>query len=97
MDHDAIYLGMHVLYVPTHAHGALQPRDVERGVVTAKNEEYVFVRFGGDTHSKACVAGQLHTCTVFTSTIAPDTSSTPGVRQAWYCVLCGKPMGTVQP
>ena len=32
---------------------------VERGVVTAMNETYVFVRFWGDLHSKACNAKDL--------------------------------------
>jgi len=59
MEHEAIYEGMHVLYVPTHAHGDLTHTDVERGVVTSKNEHYVFVRFGGDTHSKGCKAHDL--------------------------------------
>lgn len=59
MDHDAIYDGMHVLYVPTHAQSDLNHKDVEQGIVTSKNDTYVFVRFGGDTHSKGCHAHDL--------------------------------------
>lgn len=39
--------GMQVVYHPMHA---LMP---EQGVVTSKNDTYVFVRFGSDIHSKA--------------------------------------------
>lgn len=59
MSHGDIYIGMKVLYVPSHAKGDLTHKDVEKGVVTSKNEQYIFVRFGGDTHGKACSANNL--------------------------------------
>ncbi len=41
-----------VKYVP-YCCGSL--RDLwEYGVVTSRNDKYVFVRFKGDSHSKAC-------------------------------------------
>lgn len=43
-----------VTYVPTHANGNINHEDCERGRVTSQNAHYVFVRFGTDTHSKAC-------------------------------------------
>ena len=49
-----IYIGMKVLYVPDHAQGNLQHKDIEPGIVTKKNTDYVFVQFGGDVQSKAC-------------------------------------------
>ena len=42
------------------AHGNLRHPSVEKGVVTSVNDQYVFVRFGGDTHSKACHSGDLY-------------------------------------
>ena len=46
--------GMYALYVPRKARGDLRHPCVEKGLVTSVNETYVFVRFGGDAHSKAC-------------------------------------------
>jgi hypothetical protein len=43
-----------VLYIPFHARGDRGHADVERGVVTSRNESVVFVRFGGDLNSKGC-------------------------------------------
>lgn len=37
--------GMHVIYVPGHAHGDIEHPDVEHDVVTSKNDRFVFVRF----------------------------------------------------
>ena len=54
MEIQDIYVDMKVWYVPDHAQGNIRHTDVERGIVTSKNTENVFVRFGGDTHSKAC-------------------------------------------
>jgi hypothetical protein len=48
-----IRVGMRVLYVPGHAHGQRYHPDCEQGIVTSKNEVYVFVRYGGKNHSEA--------------------------------------------
>ena len=53
-------IGEYVLYVPDHAEGALTHKDVEPGIVTGKNRTYIFVRFGGDASSKACLPRQLY-------------------------------------
>ena len=59
MEHARIEIDQYVLYVPTHAQNNLQHEAVEKGIVMGKNAEYVFVRFGGDWHSKACRAQDL--------------------------------------
>jgi hypothetical protein len=46
--------GRRVLYVPNHAHGDQGHPDVEAGTITSINPVFVFVRFGAETHSKAC-------------------------------------------
>ena len=38
-------VGMHVVYVPNHANGDQQHPDCEHGVVTSKNDTFVFVKF----------------------------------------------------
>jgi hypothetical protein len=48
-----------VLYVPYHANGNKKHKDVERGIVTGSNEEYVFVRFENDNISKAVIRERL--------------------------------------
>lgn len=45
--------GSRVVYTPTK----------EDGVVTSINDKYVFVRYGGDTHSKATSPGDLELMT----------------------------------
>jgi hypothetical protein len=37
--------GMHVRYVPNHAHGDIRHPDCENGVVTGVNEHVVFVKY----------------------------------------------------
>lgn len=37
--------GLHVRYVPMHAHGKLSHPDVEDGIVSSKNERFAFVKF----------------------------------------------------
>lgn len=51
--------GMSALYMPREAHGDLSHPSVEQGVVTSVNDQYVFVRFKGDTESKACYPRDL--------------------------------------
>ena len=51
--------GMRAVYVPRHANGNLQHPDVEQGIVTSVNNQWVFVRFGGDATPKACDARDL--------------------------------------
>lgn len=36
---------MRVAYVPTHANGDLNHKDVERGSVSSTNDKYAFVKF----------------------------------------------------
>ena len=48
---DEITEGMRVLYIPRHAQGQRTHPDCVRGVVTAKDETSVFVRYGTDRHS----------------------------------------------
>lgn len=49
---EAFEEGMTVKYVPYHAHGDTAHADCEIGVVTSVSDKYVFVRYGGDHHSK---------------------------------------------
>ena len=52
---EQIDVGMHVVYVPKHAQGNLQHCDCEHGVVTSKNDTYVFVKFKPwHAHGQAC-------------------------------------------
>jgi hypothetical protein len=59
--------GQRVAYVPTHAHGNLQHKDVEVGTVSSKNARFVFVKcdkqllkFGWDgTTSQSCDPADL--------------------------------------
>lgn len=55
----AFPVGFAVLYVPYHAHGDTSHKDCELGEVTSRNEQYVFVRFTGDTTPQACKPDQL--------------------------------------
>jgi hypothetical protein len=52
-------VGRTVLYIPMHAYGDRNHPDVERGVVTSRNDRTVFVRFGSDNHSKGCYPDDL--------------------------------------
>lgn len=36
---------MRVAYVPTHANGDMNHKDVERGAVSSTNDKYAFVKF----------------------------------------------------
>lgn len=48
-------VGMHVIYVPHHANGNANHPDCEHGVVTSKNDAYVFVKFKPwHEHGQAC-------------------------------------------
>ena len=51
--------GQGVTYVPYHAHGDINHKDCEKGVVTSTNHKYVFVRFGNQISSQACLPDQL--------------------------------------
>lgn len=46
------HIGDGVVYSPTQGHA-------EDGVITSVNQRFVFVRYGGDQHSKATAAEQL--------------------------------------
>lgn len=59
MKYTDISTGMIVYYVPTHADNNLLHPDTEKGIVTSKNDQFIFVRFGSDSNSKACKAEQL--------------------------------------
>jgi hypothetical protein len=43
-------IGMKVIYTP---HKGCKPEQLEEGVVTSKNDKFVFVRYGADYCSKA--------------------------------------------
>jgi hypothetical protein len=47
--------GKRVMYIPLHAHGNNNHKDVESGVVVRHNYEYVFVKFDGDRHPKSVI------------------------------------------
>lgn len=47
-------IGRPVTYTPHDG-----PDRAEQGVITAVTERYVFVRYGGDQHSKATAADRL--------------------------------------
>jgi hypothetical protein len=54
--------GQRVVYIPAHVEeGDLTHRDVEHGEVTAVglSSGIVFVRFDGESYSKACSPGDL--------------------------------------
>ena len=46
--------GMHVLYVPRHANGDTKHKDCQQGIVSSKNDTYVFVWFTDKTRPQAC-------------------------------------------
>lgn len=51
--------GMRVRYVPYHAHGDLAHKDCEDGIVSSKNNTYIFVRFKLGAVGQACKQDQL--------------------------------------
>ena len=52
--------GDRVRYVPYHAYGDQAHQDCEDGIVTSKNDKFVFVRFSLFTEtSQACNPDQL--------------------------------------
>ena len=51
--------GQRVTYVPWHAKEVEDHPDRERGIVTNIGEHFIFVRFGNDKHSKACLTIDL--------------------------------------
>lgn len=53
--------GMRVAYVPLHAHGDINHKDVECGTVTSvrKAGNTVFVRFGNQHQAKGCYPEDL--------------------------------------
>lgn len=52
-----------VKYVPAHANQNINHCDVEDGIVTSKNDTYVFVKFVGQSNSKACSPNNLYIIT----------------------------------
>jgi len=42
------FIGDRAAYIPYHANGDINHPDVEYGIVTGMNKEYVFVRFGNE-------------------------------------------------
>lgn len=61
MKHEDIEIGMKVYYIPSWTEGNLSliNKHIEGGIVTSKNEEFIFVCFESDNVSKACKAEQL--------------------------------------
>lgn len=53
------FIGDRVAYIPYHANGDINHPDVEYGIVTGMNKEYVFVRFGNEEISKAVIPLRL--------------------------------------
>lgn len=45
MTTDDFKIGQPVRYVPRHAHGDTSHQDCENGIVSSKNDVYVFVRY----------------------------------------------------
>lgn len=58
---DGFSAGDRVVYVPLSARGQVGHPHCERGVVTSvsSDREYVYVRFGIQKHSQACLPEQL--------------------------------------
>ena len=54
MDIKDAEMGMEVYYVPNHARGDVAHRDVERGVISSVNGDYIFVKFKTGTSGLAC-------------------------------------------
>jgi len=52
-------VGRAVKYVPLHAHGDENHKDVEYGIITSFNKVYVFIRYGDQVNSKATSADDL--------------------------------------
>jgi hypothetical protein len=64
MKHSDINEGDKVVYIPHHLLVGDKNKMVEEknlGVVTSKNDSYIFVRFKGNTGSQACKAEDLYT------------------------------------
>jgi hypothetical protein len=56
--------GLEVVYIPRHLRGkSEQFQHRERGEIISWNDLYVFVRFFGDTSSKACQPSDLEVWT----------------------------------
>ncbi len=55
-----LYVGQTVYYIPRHAKGDFRHKDTERGIVSRIRDNVVFVRFGNDTHGKACDPALLY-------------------------------------
>jgi hypothetical protein len=53
-----------VLYIPNHAFGDLNHKDIEQGFITSFNDHNVFVRYGDELRSKATYRGDLVWLTV---------------------------------
>lgn len=51
--------GQPVLYVPNHAQNDVNHHDCERGIVTSKNDKFIFVDFEGCSYAKACYPRNL--------------------------------------
>lgn len=54
---DAV-IGSWATYVPYHANGNTGHPDCQRGIITSKNDRYIFVRFKGP-QGEACLPDQL--------------------------------------
>lgn len=50
MELSKVKVGKKVVYIPFRGCGEEQK---EQGIITSKNDKYVFVQYGLDTHSKA--------------------------------------------
>lgn len=48
-----------VMYVPRHKQGNFTESDLHHGVVTSKNNRFVFVRFEDKKRSEACYPNDL--------------------------------------
>lgn len=56
---DELDTGRLVIYVPTHANGNMGHPDCEEGVLTAFDNNFCWVRYGPDLHSKATLRENL--------------------------------------
>lgn len=56
---DDFSIGQTVKYVPLHAGGDISHIDCMIGVVTSKNDDYIFVAFNGSSDGQACNPGRL--------------------------------------
>ncbi len=58
-ENQQVSVGDTLYYVPRHAKGNLEHRDVEAGTVTSITPSFIFVKFNASAHGLACRRSML--------------------------------------